>query len=125
VFHFFGSKLDLDIDHVLVQGGNGPCVFTGRDFMGQQWLVAEAAMASGDQPVWICAPQSAHATECIRLGHADVSDAIRHSLDGRVELIVLQGKDHSVLCAELELAPVFAGSVDPSHGVSFRSPAAV
>jgi hypothetical protein len=120
MFHFLGSALDLDIDHVLVQGTNGPCVFTARDFVGRQWLVAEAAVEDGQQPVWICASQSDRAVEHVRHGRAGVIDAIRHSLDGRVELVVLLGKDRAVRCADLKLRPVFAGTVDPEREVSFR-----
>jgi hypothetical protein len=118
MLHFLGSALDLDIDHVLVQGANGPSVFTGRDFVGCQWLVAEAATEAGQPPVWICASQSDRAVDNVRRGRAGVIDAIRHSLDGQVELVVLQGKDRAVGCADLALLPAYAGAVDPDRQVT-------
>jgi hypothetical protein len=121
MLHFLGSALDLDIDHVLVQGANGPCVFTARDFVGCRWLVAEAAIEAGQQPVWICASQSDRAVDNIRRGRAGVVDAIRHSLDGRVELVVLHGKDRAVRCADLDLSPIHAGAVQPGSEVTVRS----
>jgi hypothetical protein len=121
MFHFLGSNLDLDIDHVLVQGANGPCVFTARDFLGCRWLVAEAVREAGQQPVWICALQTDRAVDAIRHGRFGVVDAIRHSLDGHVELVVLQGKDRAVRCADLALRPIFAGPVDPDGQVTVRS----
>jgi hypothetical protein len=103
MLHFLGSGLALDVEEVL-EWDEGPILFTGRDFEGQRWLVAEVDRR-GTRTAWLCAPQSPRAIQCVMSGKADVRDAIRHSANGTAEVITLDGsepvEDQVLLCGDL------------------------
>jgi len=109
VIHFLGSSLDIEVDRVLARDDTGPSVFTGYDFTGHHLLVAEAAVAPGAGRTWICAPQSERAIECVASGQSEVISALRHSLDGSVEIVAITGSDRWMRCDDLDLVPMVAG----------------
>ena len=118
MLHFLGTELDLEVDEVWECYG-GPRLFAGHEVSGQTWLVAEIHQTpSGAQ--WLCAAQSPRALECVRVGQAEVGDALRHSANGTVVMVTLEAAnlvaDRVLLCAELHdgLLPA-AGWRVPSH----------
>jgi hypothetical protein len=103
MLRFLGSELSLVVDEVL-QHSDGPRLFAGHDESGQSWLVAEVWRSAANAR-WLCAAQSPRALEYVRSGRAPVRDALRHSIDGTVVLVTVEGAvmvgDHVLLCAEL------------------------
>jgi hypothetical protein len=103
MLHFLGSDLALDVDDVL-DWRDGPILCTAHDFEGRRWLVVEVARSTA-RTAWLCARQSARAIECLLSGRVEVRDAIRHSLNGTVEVVAVdQGQlveDHQALCSDL------------------------
>jgi hypothetical protein len=103
MLHFLGSGLALDVEEVL-EWDEGPILFTGRDFEGQCWLVAEVGRR-GTRAAWLCAPQSPRAIQCVMSGEAEVRDAIRHSANGTAEVITLDAarlvEDQTLLCGDV------------------------
>jgi hypothetical protein len=111
MLHFLSCDLDLRIQEVLTrEDGLKLCV--GSDDSGQQWLLYRAAAGNRTQ-VWLCAPTSARAVDCVRCGHASVADALRHSLTGLVEIVTFGPKgcqDHCVRGADLPAELLSAAS---------------
>lgn len=85
MLHFLSHDLDLTVQEVLFrEDGLKLCV--GRDDSGQQWLLYRAAAHNNTQ-VWLCAPISGRAVDCVRRGNCSVDAALRHSLTGLVEVV--------------------------------------
>jgi hypothetical protein len=123
MLRFLGWDLSIDVDEVF-EHGDEPQLFAGHDAWGEQWLVAETSRTPAGV-TWLCARHSPRALACLRAGRAQVSDVLRHSIDGTVVLVTLEDAtvvaDHQMLCAELgdNLLPV----LDVSPGDSQETPA--
>jgi hypothetical protein len=90
MLHFLSYDLELWVHDILVRD-DGLKLCVGTDYSGQQWLLFRA-VAEEDRQVWVCAPASARAIDCVRKGTASVGDALRHSLTGLVEIVTV-GRD--------------------------------
>jgi hypothetical protein len=99
-----GCSLPLDVDEVLIGASRAPRVFVAREPDGQRWLVALSAQ-SGDARLWLCAPASEVAINCVLSGRALAADLFRHSRTGTVEMITVAAdgrfSESTRLCAEL------------------------
>jgi hypothetical protein len=109
VLHFLSHDMELCVQDVLVRD-NGLKLCVGQDFQGQWWLLYRA-LSSPDRQVWVCAPESERAIECVRQGSASVRDALMHSLTGTVEIVTsgpgASRPDRCVVCVDIpaELLP--------------------
>jgi hypothetical protein len=88
VLTFFGYDLELVVDTVL-DGRDGPTLWSGIDNEGGYWLIVEAD-PDPRHPAWLCAPISAPALRAIRSGRATPRDAFCHSATGTVELVRIE-----------------------------------
>jgi len=91
MLHFFSHDLELCVLDVLARD-DGLQLCVGLDFSGQRWLIYRAR-ADADDQVWVCAPESERAIECVKRGTACVGDALRHSLTGLAEIVTI-GREH-------------------------------
>jgi hypothetical protein len=102
MLHFLSYDLDLMVQEVLShEDGLKLCV--ARDDSGQQWLLYRA-VSDDDTQVWLCAPTSGRALDCVRRGHCSVNDALRHSLTGLVEVVTFRRggcQDRGVRCTDI------------------------
>ena len=111
MLHFLSYELDLTVQEVLSrEDGLKLCV--ARDDSGQQWLLYRAA-ANDNTQVWLCAPTSGRAVDCVRGGHCSVKDALRHSLTGLVEVVTFGRdgcQDRGVRCTDIPAELLSAAS---------------
>ncbi len=120
MLHFFSHNLELCVPHVLARD-DGPTLCVGVDYEGRHWLLYRGAARPGGQ-VWVCAPASARAVDCVRQGTASVHDALLHSLTGTVEIVTVGGRaahpDRCVRCPEIppSLLPNRSWHVGPHRG---------
>ena len=103
MLRFFGYDLALTVETV-VAGDGAPSLSIGRDDQGGKWLIAQVGFEPS-QMAWLCAPVSARAAYAVVARQADARDAIRHSLTGTVELVVVNAgqvtPDRCLLCRDL------------------------
>jgi hypothetical protein len=104
VLTFFGYDLQLVVDTVL-DGRDGPTLWSGIDSEGGYWLILEADRDPAHL-AWLCAPISAPALQAIRSGRAMPRDAFSHSATGTVELVsVVDGLAVPDQCLRCEDVP--------------------
>jgi hypothetical protein len=100
---FYGHELELFAGEVFAEA-EGLSVRSGTDFHGEQWLIVRV----DDDPehlVWVCAPVSSRALREVASGKAAVSDVLRHSRTGTVEVVTVErGRsvpDRCLLCSDI------------------------
>lgn len=104
MLRFCGFDLELTVETVLQRRNDQTAVFSAVDQLGEHWLIVEAG---SDQHAasWICAPASGRAVGLVAEGRAAVTDVLRHSLTGWVELVrVVDGHavpEQRLSCSEL------------------------
>lgn len=84
----------LEIDEVLVAGE----VFSAHDGAGR-YLVARTSGV-----IWLCAPISERALDCVASGRAELRSAFAHSLTGMVEQFTVRAGavgESMIPCADL------------------------
>jgi hypothetical protein len=93
---FRGWQAAVFVDEELMAGD----VFSAHDGQGRRYLLAHTAAS-----VWLCAPISERALECVASGRAEVRDVFAHSSTGMVDQLTVQGgvvcTESLVPCAEL------------------------
>lgn len=101
--NFYGHGIELLATGVL---GDGPgfSVRRGVDHAGGLWLI----VLVDDDPehlVWICAPVTPRAMQAVTAGKAAVTDVLRHSATGTVEVVTVErGRavpDSCRLCSDI------------------------
>jgi hypothetical protein len=100
---FCGFEIELVVERVLSRD-EGPRVCCARDWTGHRWLIVNVD-EDPDHLAWLCVPVSERAMEAVVSGRATPRDAIRHSVTGTVDLVVVDhGRavpDRCLLCANI------------------------
>jgi hypothetical protein len=100
---FYGYELELLAGEILGEV-DGVVVRSAADFCGGHWLIVRVDR-DPDQLVWICAQVSGRALQAVASGYAAVTDAVRHSVTGTVEVVTVDhGRavpDQCMLCADI------------------------
>lgn len=107
MLRFCGFDLELEVQ-VSLGDSAGSAVYAATDATGDHWLIVESP-SEANELCWICTPVSARVVDLVAAGRASVTDAVRHSATGWVELIrVLDGHavpDLRIRCSELAALP--------------------
>jgi hypothetical protein len=85
MLRFFGFDLEVTVETVLIHA-DGPLLCTGRDFLGQRWLIYRSH-SDGVRHTWLCSPVTDQALSRVATGQATPRDALRHSSTGVVEVV--------------------------------------
>ena len=103
MMRFYGYELELLAGEILGEV-EGVSVRAGADIGGGHWLIVRVDR-DPEQLVWVCAPVSVRALHEVASGHAAVTDALRHSVTGTVEVVAVDhGRavpDRCLLCADI------------------------
>jgi hypothetical protein len=86
---FLGYELEL-FDVQVIDDRESTSVRYGSDRIGGKWLIV-GLLGDPDQLVWVCAPVSPRMLAEVQSGRANPWDAVRHSLSGLAEVVMLVG----------------------------------
>ena len=114
--NFCGYEIELFATEALT-GIHGVSAHSGIDFGGGHWLIVRVD-DDPDHLVWICAPVSSRALSEVASGRAEVSDVLRHSATGTVEVVTVDHghavPDQCLVCSEIPTAYLPLGDLDIS-----------
>jgi hypothetical protein len=85
MLRFLGFDLEVTVEAVLIRA-DGPLLCTGRDFLGQRWLIYRSHR-DRVRHTWLCSPVTDQALARVVTGQAAPRDALRHSSTGVVEVV--------------------------------------
>jgi hypothetical protein len=87
VLTFLGYELELFAVGVITER-DGVSVRYGADLHGGHWLIV-GVEDDVDRLIWVCAPVTVRMLEEVAAGRADAWDAVRHSITGVVDVVMV------------------------------------